>query len=63
VRSVVEKLLVYALGRGLTPADRPTIGLVLASLDREHPTIQGALHAIVRSDAFTRRRSGAAQKP
>ena len=63
VRSVVEKLLVYALGRGLTPADRPTIGLVLASLDREHPTIQGALHAIVLSDAFTRRRSAAAQKP
>lgn len=63
VRSVVEKLLVYALGRGLTPADRPTIGLVLASLDRERPTISDAVLAITASDAFTHRRAGGAQKP
>jgi mono/diheme cytochrome c family protein len=63
VRSLVEKLLVYALGRGLTPADRPTIGRVLASLDRERPTIGDAILAIAQSDAFTRRRTSGAQKP
>jgi hypothetical protein len=63
VRAVVEKLLVYALGRGLTPADRPTIGAVLARLDPAHPTVHDALLAIVQSEAFTQRRAGGQERP
>lgn len=57
VRAVVEKLLVYALGRGLDPADRPTIGAILEQLDPDHPTLRDAIEAIVLSDAFTKRRT------
>lgn len=57
VRSVVEKLLVYALGRGLDPSDRPTVGAILEQLDPEHPTLRDAIEAIVLSDAFTKRRT------
>ncbi|WP_145186302.1 DUF1592 domain-containing protein [Planctomycetes bacterium Pla163] len=61
IRSVVENLLVYALGRGLEPTDRPTVGHVLERLDPEHPTLHDAIREIVLSDAFTKRRTRAAQ--
>jgi len=57
VRAVVEKLLVYALGRGLDPSDRPTVGAILEQLDPDHPTLRDAIEAIVLSDAFTKRRT------
>jgi mono/diheme cytochrome c family protein len=61
VRSVVENLLVYALGRGLGPSDHPTVGHVLGRLDPDHPTLHDAIREIVLSDAFTKRRTRAAQ--
>lgn len=61
VRSVVENLLVYALGRGLGPSDRPTVGYVLGHLDPDHPTLHDAIREIVLSDAFTKRRTRAAK--
>ncbi|MEZ5978424.1 MAG: DUF1592 domain-containing protein [Planctomycetota bacterium] len=62
VRGVVENLLVYALGRGLDPADRPTVGAVLSRLDPAHPTLDDAIRAIVSSAAFRERRTDTASR-
>jgi hypothetical protein len=59
VRALVEKLTVYALGRGLVRADRPTIRAVLAGLDAERPTLSAMVRGIVLSPAFRTRRVGA----
>ena len=56
VRTVSERLLVYALGRGLERSDRPTIQGVLAGLNPEQPTLRAILHGIVESPAFRLRR-------
>ncbi len=50
----VERLLVYALGRGLTRADRSTVRAILDELDPEHPTFEQAILAIVETPAFLR---------
>lgn len=55
LRCLSEKLLVYALGRGLEPADRATVDRILAGLDPARPTLSDILRAIVHSDAFTHR--------
>ena len=52
LRSLVESFLVYALGRGLGPADRPLIAQVHAALDPYRPTFEQLLLAVVTSDAF-----------
>lgn len=56
LRCLVERLFVYALGRGLERADRRTIEAVLAGLDPAHPTLRAMIGGIVRSDAFRMRR-------
>ncbi|TAH35407.1 MAG: DUF1592 domain-containing protein [Planctomycetota bacterium] len=57
-RCLTEKLLVYALGRSLEPADRRAVDRILAELDPQEPTLSGILRGIVHSEAFTRRRVG-----
>ena len=54
LRATVERLLVYALGRGLERADRGTVDAVLAELDPESPTLRQAILGVVKSDAFLR---------
>lgn len=54
LEATVERLLVYALARGLAPADRATVAQVLGALNPDHPTLEDALLAIVSSDAFLR---------
>ncbi len=56
-QALTEKMLVYALGRGLERSDRPTVYAVLARLDEERPTLRQLVHAIVSSDAFRTRRA------
>ena len=58
VRTLVERLLVYALGRGLTERDGPTVRGILAALPAGEPTLFAILLEIARSEAFTRRRVG-----
>ncbi|MCH2100504.1 MAG: DUF1592 domain-containing protein [Planctomycetes bacterium] len=57
VRTVTERLLVYALGRGLERSDRATVQGVLAGLSPKQPTLRGILHGIVESPAFRLRRT------
>jgi hypothetical protein len=54
VRCALEKLAVYALGRGLRPADEPALEAALASLPRD-PTLSALILAVVELDAFRRR--------
>ena len=56
LRCLTEKLLTYALGRGLGRKDRPTVEAVLARLDPERPTMLELLRGIVGSEAFRKRR-------
>jgi uncharacterized protein DUF1592/uncharacterized protein DUF1588/uncharacterized protein DUF1587/uncharacterized protein DUF1585/predicted xylan-binding protein with Ca-dependent carbohydrate-binding module/uncharacterized protein DUF1595 len=57
VRTVSERLLVYALGRGLERSDRATVQGVLAGLKPDQPTLRAILHGIVESPAFRLRRT------
>lgn len=49
---LADKLLVYALGRGLTPADRPVRDRLVADLRRDGYTLRGLIAGIVTSEPF-----------
>jgi hypothetical protein len=51
-----EKLMTYALGRGLDPADRPAERAILRDAANQNDTIPALIHAIVRSPQFQMRR-------
>lgn len=57
VRTLSERLLIYALGRGLERSDRATVQGVLAGLNPDQPTLRAILHGIVESPAFRLRRT------
>lgn len=61
VRAFAEKLLTYALGRGLEPYDRCTVDDVVAAARADGYRFSSFVLAIVASDAFRRR--GAAEQP
>ncbi len=54
VRSVAEKLGLYALGRGLRPEDAPAFDALVASFAGRSPTLTELILAVVRLDAFRR---------
>jgi hypothetical protein len=56
-RGVTEKLMTYALGRGLEPSDAPTIDAITDRLLNEGGKFSTLLTAIVESPAFQKRRS------
>jgi hypothetical protein len=55
-RAVVEKLMLYALGRGLAPYDRRAIDRITGRLADEGYPLQTAIYEIVRSAPFQMRR-------
>ena len=55
-RCLTEKMLTYALGRGLTYRDGPTIDAIVAEVDAAGGSSQTLLKAIVRSRPFTHMR-------
>jgi hypothetical protein len=57
VQTVAEKLLTYALGRGLEPYDRPTIRAITAKAARENYRLQAFIAAVVESTPFQLRRT------
>jgi len=54
-RCFTEKLLTYALGRGLDWRDEATMDLLLAKLNATEGRLRDILRSIVESDAFLRR--------
>lgn len=57
VQTVAEKLLIYALGRGLEPCDRPTVRAITARAARENYRLTAFVSAIVESTPFQLRRT------
>lgn len=56
VRCLVEKMLIYAIGRGLEYYDRPTVEKIVAALPNEEYRFSALVAHIVQSDAFRKRR-------
>jgi hypothetical protein len=54
-RCLTQKLLVYALGRGLTPADRPAVDRIVRHAGRNGHRFSSLVIALVRSDPFQKR--------
>ncbi|MDQ6662878.1 MAG: DUF1592 domain-containing protein, partial [Acidobacteriota bacterium] len=55
--TVTEKLLTYALGRGLESYDRPAMRATMRSAAKQNTTIPALIHAIVNSPQFQMRRT------
>jgi mono/diheme cytochrome c family protein len=55
VRCVTEKLLTYAVGRGLESYDRPAVNKIVQSMGKENDRFSALLLAIVNSDPFQKR--------
>ena len=55
-RCLTEKLLIYALGRGLSYSDETTVDLLMEQLKKADGKAQALLRGIVESDAFLHRR-------
>lgn len=57
-RSIAERLLTYALGRGLEPYDRCAVNEIVAATQSGGDTLRGMIRAIVKSAPFTQRNEG-----
>jgi mono/diheme cytochrome c family protein len=53
-RCIAEKLLTYALGRGLEPSDDCAVNEIVAGAQTHGDTFAGMVHAIVKSTPFLR---------
>ena len=55
-RCLTEKLLTYALGRGVEYYDAPVIDEIVARTERQDGSLREVIHAVIHSVAFQRRR-------
>ena len=62
-RCLTEKLLIYALGRGLDYYDEPTVARTLFALEKNDYRFSTLLAAIVKSPAFLMRRGMSQDEP
>ncbi len=54
-RALSEKMLTYALGRGLEEYDEPTLDAIVAALERDDYRFSTLVYEIVSSLPFTKR--------
>jgi hypothetical protein len=57
IHTVTEKLLTYALGRGLEPYDQPTVRAITRQAGRDDYRVSALVTAIVQSTPFQMRRT------
>jgi hypothetical protein len=55
VRCITEKMLTYALGRGIEYYDRPTIEKIVGAMPGQEYKIQSLIREIVLSEPFLKR--------
>ena len=55
VRCVAEKMLTYAIGRGLEDFDRPTVNRIVTAMGKENDRFSSLLLEIVKCDPFQKR--------
>ena len=53
-RTLAEKLLVYATGRPMTLADRPSIDAVVGAAKKNGLGLRSMIHAVTASEMFLR---------
>jgi len=58
VRTMTERLMTYALGRGLTGTDMPAVRTIVRDAERDHYRFSSIVLGIVRSVPFTMRIRG-----
>jgi hypothetical protein len=63
VQALTERLLTYALGRGLTAADMPAVRTIARDAQRENYRFSSVVLGIVRSVPFQMRIKGAGDQP
>lgn len=63
VRTLAEKLMTYAVGRGMTTADQPMLSGIAADAAKSGYKFSSLILDIVRSDAFTKRHKEATILP
>jgi hypothetical protein len=63
IHCLAEKMLTYALGRGLEDYDRATVYDICQSVEKSDDKSSSLILAIVKSDAFQKRRIGPPLKP
>jgi hypothetical protein len=56
IRALVEKLMIYSLGRGTEYYDRPEIDRIVAAVERKNGTLRAVIDELVASAAFQQRR-------
>ena len=56
VRSITEKLLTYALGRGLEEPDRCAVDEIVKTLEADHYRFSTLIMGVIKSDPFQKRR-------
>jgi Protein of unknown function (DUF1585) len=57
ISTFTEKIMTYALGRGLEPYDRPAVRAVIRDAAKQNSTITALIEAIVQSPQFQMRRN------
>jgi hypothetical protein len=62
-RALAEKLLTYALGRGLEPFDRPAIAKIVNKVQTEQNSMTAMITAIAESLPFQYRRGATSSTP
>ena len=62
VRTLTEKLMIYALGRGLEHYDQPTVRAIVRDAAKEDYRFTSILLGVVQSPAFTMRRAAMRRK-
>ncbi|MEZ6055910.1 MAG: DUF1592 domain-containing protein [Planctomycetaceae bacterium] len=53
-RAITQKLLIYATGRPITPADQEIVDDILATTSQQQHGLRSLIHAIVQSELFLR---------
>ena len=62
-RCLTEKVLTYALGRGMDYPDVGTIDQIVATLDRQNGHFSALLMGVIDSAAFQRKQTGDTMEP
>ena len=62
-RCLTEKLMTYALGRGLESSDVEAVDRVVAQLEKENGKFSALLSGVIDSAPFQKRRNVAAAQP
>jgi hypothetical protein len=57
ISTFTEKLMIYALGRGLEPYDEPAVRAIVREAAKDNTTIPALIRAIIESPQFQMRRT------